>query len=66
MTDVNNLGNNWQNSFNERRYEELRALGDSPNRALYKACGSPYGKNRKCMKKWLREIKAQQSAKRST
>jgi hypothetical protein len=57
MADASNPANDWENMFNRRRYAEFRALGDSPKRALYKACGSPYGENRDCMKRWLRQIK---------
>jgi len=56
MTDVKKPTND-QHDHNERRFEELRKIGYSPKRALYIAAGSPYGKNRKCMKKWLRENK---------
>jgi hypothetical protein len=30
----------------------------SPNRQIYTEAGSPYGKNRRSMKRWLRDIKA--------
>jgi hypothetical protein len=55
MTDLNNAANDQPNHNQKRRYEELRKIGYSPKRALYIAAGSPYGKNRKSMKKWLRE-----------
>jgi len=40
-------------------YEELKKHGYAPNRARYIAEGSPYGNNRKSMKRWLLEQKNQ-------
>lgn len=55
MIDVKEPAEGESNSHEQRRFEELRRLGYSPKRALYIAMGSPYGKNRKAMKRWLRE-----------
>jgi hypothetical protein len=38
-------------------YETLKRLGYAPKRAEYMAYGSPYGNNRKAMKRWLMEQK---------
>jgi len=38
-------------------YETLKGLGYAPKRAEYMANGSPYGNNRKAMKRWHMEQK---------
>jgi len=57
MTDVKEPTDDGLNNREQSRFEELRRLGYSPKRAIYMAVGSPYGKNRKAMKRWDRENK---------
>jgi hypothetical protein len=57
MPDVKKPTHDQPNHNEKRRFEEQRKLGYSLKRALYIAAGSPYGRNRKSMKKWLRENK---------